>query len=113
MRAEYEETLDRLRATVTRVDALHWPASEEELRESTRSTTGLPIEVLVAPRREPRLGDAENAAIAGAWVEAYDSLSPGQVRVVAAWGAGHDVQIDRPDLVIDSVRRVVDLARGR
>jgi pimeloyl-ACP methyl ester carboxylesterase len=113
LRAEYEDTLDRLRATVTRVDALDWPASEEELRESTRATAGLPIEVLVAPRREPRLGEPANAAIGAAWVAAYDSLSPGLVRVVTAWGAGHDVQIDRPDLVIESVRRLVDLARGR
>lgn len=113
LRAEYEGTLDRLRETVTRVDALDWPASEEELRDSTRATTGLPIEVLVAPRREPRLGETENAAIAAAWVAAHDSLSPGQVRVVTAWGAGHDIQIDRPDLVIEAVRRLVDLARHR
>jgi pimeloyl-ACP methyl ester carboxylesterase len=111
LRAEYEATLDRLRATVARVDSLEWPASETELRDSTRATAGLPIEVLVAPRREPRLGDAENATIAAAWLDAYDSLSPDRVRVVTAWGAGHDVQIDRPDLVIESVRRLVDLAR--
>lgn len=113
LRAEYEETLDRLRATVTRVDVLDWAPSESELRDSTRSTAGLPIEVLVAPRREPRLDDTQNAAIAAAWVAAYDSLSPGQVRVTTAWGAGHDVQIDRPDLVIEAVRRLVDLVRVR
>jgi hypothetical protein len=28
-----------------------------------------------------------------------------------AWGAGHNIHLDRPDLVIESVRRLVALAR--
>lgn len=109
LRPEYEAHLNGLRELVARVDSLDWPASETELRRAT--LTGLPIEVLVAPRYEPRLTEADNAAIAEAWMAAYDSLSPGLVRWTTAWGAGHDIQIDRPDLVIESVRRLVDLAR--
>ena len=30
---------------------------------------------------------------------------------MTAWGAGHNIQIDRPDLVIESARRLVDQAR--
>ncbi len=110
LRPEYVARLDGLRDHVSRVDSLDWPASEEQLRQS--SVAGLPIEVLVAPRYEPRLDQAQNAAIAAAWLAAYESLSPGLVRQTTAWGAGHNVQIDRPDLVIESVRRIVALARG-
>jgi len=109
LRPEYESTLDGLRGLVSNVDSLDWPASERQLRAS--STAGLPIDVLVAPRYEPRLDEATNAAIAEAWVEAYETLSPGRVRYITAWGAGHDVHIDRPDLVIESVRHMIDVAR--
>jgi pimeloyl-ACP methyl ester carboxylesterase len=111
LQPEYEATLDGLRDLVARVESLDWPASERQLRGS--STAGLRIEVLVAPRHEPRLDEVVNAGIAAAWRAAYDSLSPGLVRQTTAWGAGHNVQIDRPDLVIEATRRLVDLARGR
>ncbi|MBA2373167.1 MAG: hypothetical protein H0V74_03050, partial [Chloroflexi bacterium] len=75
------------------------------------SVRGLPVDVLVAPRYEPRLDEATNVAVAAAWVAAYESLSPGRVRYIKAWGAGHDVHVDRPDLVIESVRRMIDIAR--
>lgn len=110
LRSEYEAGLDALRDQVSRVDSLDWEASEAQLRAS--DVNGLPIEVVVAPRYEPRLTEAQNAEIAEAWRAAYDSLSPGMVRHTTAWGAGHNVQIDRPDLVIEATRRLVDLARG-
>jgi pimeloyl-ACP methyl ester carboxylesterase len=109
LRADYEAFLDSLRQTVSVVDSLDWPASEQQLRDS--SVAGLPIEVLVAPRYEPRLSEAINREVAAAWSAAFDTLSPGRVRMTTAWGAGHNVQIDRPDLVIDAVRRLVAAAR--
>ncbi len=111
LRPDYEATLDGLRGTVSRVDSLDWPTSEAQLRSS--SVAGLPIEVLRAPRHEPRLSETENQRIAAAWLVAFESLSPGLVRNTTAWGAGHNIQIDRPDLVIEATRRLVDLARGR
>jgi pimeloyl-ACP methyl ester carboxylesterase len=108
LRPEYEAGLQRLRDLVAGVENLDWPASEAQLAAS--DLTGLPIEVLRAPRTEPRLDEAANATIAEAWIAAYESLSPGTVRHETAWGAGHLVQIDRPDLVIDMVRRLVDTA---
>lgn len=110
LRAEYEATLDGLRDLVSRVDSLNWPESEAQLRAS--SLEGLPIEVVVAPRYEPRLSEAQNAEIAAAWRAAYESLSPGSVRHTIAWGAGHNVQVDRPDLVIEATRRLVALVRA-
>jgi pimeloyl-ACP methyl ester carboxylesterase len=111
LRPEYEAGLDALRGTVSSVDSLDWAASEQQLRDS--SVAGLPIEVLRAPRAEPRLGEAENTAISAAWLAAYGSLSPGLVRQTTAWDAGHNVHLDRSDLVIEAARRLVDLVRAR
>lgn len=105
LRPEYEAGLHALRDTVAYVDSLDWPVSEEQLRES--SLDGMPIEVLVAPRYEPRLDEATNAEIATAWETAYEQLSPGRVTWTVAWGAGHNVHIDRPDLVIEAVRALI------
>jgi pimeloyl-ACP methyl ester carboxylesterase len=109
LRPEYEQRLDGLRALVAQVEDLDWAASEQELREA--SIAGTPIEVLRAPRGEPRLDAATNEAIAAAVIEGYESLSPGEVHYELAWGAGHMVQIDRPDLVIAATRRLVEAAR--
>jgi pimeloyl-ACP methyl ester carboxylesterase len=110
LRAAYEADLEALQATVESVDSLDWAASEDQLRAS--SVDGIPVEFLVAPRSEPRLSEAVNADIAAAWEAAVQSLSPGRVHRTIAWGAGHNIQVDRPDLVIDTVRRLVDHTRN-
>jgi pimeloyl-ACP methyl ester carboxylesterase len=110
LRPEYETRLDGLRGAVASVEDLDWPASERELRDA--SVAGIPIEVLRAPRAEPRLDGPTNEAIAAAVIAAYESLSPGSVRYEIAWGAGHLIPLDRPDLVIAATRRLVDAARG-
>lgn len=109
LRPEYEAQLDRLRDLVAQVEDLDWPASEQQLRAT--SVAGTPLEVLRAPRGDPRLDAATNDAIAAAWVAAYESLSPGSVHYELAWGAGHMIQLERPDLVIAATRRLVDAAR--
>ena len=106
---EYEAQLDGLRAHVARVDSLDWPTSEQQLRAS--SFEGIPLEVLVAARYEPRLDEATNAAVATAWRDGMESLSPGRSRYEIVY-AGHNVHIDRPDTVIDAVRRLVEGARS-
>ena len=107
---EYEAGLDSLRALVADVEHLDWPESERQMRDA--SLVGTSIEVLRAPRGEPRLDAATNEALARAVIAAYDSLSPGRVRFEVAWGAGHLIQFDRPDLVIAATRRLVDAARA-
>ena len=109
LRREYETRLDGLRAHVSQVDGLDWPASEAQLRAT--ALEGLPIEILVAPRYEPRLDDRANESIAKAWLTAFEALSPGHVTHTVAWGAGHNIQIDRPDLVIEATRRLIALSR--
>jgi pimeloyl-ACP methyl ester carboxylesterase len=110
LRGEYVAELDGLRDLVARVERLDWETSETQLR--TSSVAGLPVEVLRAPRFERRLDDATNAEIAAAWQSAFEALSPGRVHYAIAPGAGHIIQIDRPDLVVEAVRRLVAAARG-
>ena len=110
LRPEYEQRLDGLRALVASVEDLDWAASEQQLRDARLG--GTPIEVLRAARYEPRLDAATNEAIEAAVIAGYESLSPGAVHYEIAEGAGHMVQIDRPDLVIAATRRLVDAARA-
>jgi pimeloyl-ACP methyl ester carboxylesterase len=109
LRPEYEGRAQQLRDLVARVEDLDWPASEAQLRAA--DVSALPIVVLRAPREEPRLDGPTNAAIATAWQAGYESLAPGLVRYEIAWGAGHIVQADRPDLVIAVARELVETAR--
>lgn len=110
LRPEYEREVAGLRDLVARVESLDWATSEASLPVS--GLAGLPIEVLVAPRYEPRLDKPTNDAIAQAWRRAYDSLSPGLVRYEIAWGSGHIIPVDRPDAVVDAVKRLIDRVRA-
>lgn len=105
LRPEYDAQLTSLRDLVARVEDLDWLSSETQLRGT--DLAGLAIEVLRAPRAEPRLDAATNDRIAAAWEAAYGSLAPGTVRYEIAWDAGHIIQADRPDLVIAAARRLV------
>ena len=109
LQPEYEAQLDGLRAHVSGVDGLDWQASEEQLRAA--SFEGIPLEVLVAARYEPRLDEATNEVIADTWRDGMESLSPGRTTYTIVYGAGHNIHIERPDTVIDAVRRLVDAAR--
>jgi pimeloyl-ACP methyl ester carboxylesterase len=110
LRPEYEAGAQHFRDLIAAVESLDWPTSERQLRAS--DVSGLPIIVLRAPRHEPRLDATTNETIAAAWQSAFEALSPGRVRYEIAWGAGHIVQADRPDLVIAAARELVDAARA-
>ena len=110
LRGEYEGELDGLRNVVAASENLDWPASELQLRAAR--DLGVPVEVLFAPRADPRLDAATNSAIETARIAGFETLSPGRLRYTTAHGAGHMVQFDRPDLVIESVRRLVEQARS-
>jgi pimeloyl-ACP methyl ester carboxylesterase len=110
LRPEYEQRLDGLRALVAGVEDLDWTTSERQIREA--DLAGIPIEVLRAARYEPRLDATTNRAIEQAVIAGYESLSPGSVRYELASGAGHMVQIDRPDLVIAATLYLVNAGRS-
>jgi hypothetical protein len=73
---------------------------------------GLPIEAIVAPRVDSRLDPATNQRILDAEAASYEALSPGRVTFTLAWGASHMVQFDRPEVIVDAVRRIVATVRG-
>ncbi len=110
LRPEYEAGLQSLRDTVASWESLDWPASERQLVAA--DLDGLRVAVLVAPRHEPRLDEARNELIRRAWREAFESLSPDRVTYEYAAGSGHLIPVDRPDLVVALVRRVVDETRA-
>ena len=70
------------------------------------------LEVILAPRVDARLDAATLQAIDDAFADAYDDLSPGRTTLTFADGAGHMVQFDRPDVVVEAVRRLVQALRG-
>ncbi|HYN70657.1 MAG TPA: alpha/beta hydrolase [Candidatus Eisenbacteria bacterium] len=73
---------------------------------------GLPLEVVIAPRADERLDAAANDRIAASVAAGYEELSPGRVTFTIAWRAGHMVQFDRPEYVVEAVRRIVAVVRG-
>ncbi len=108
-----QEYLDRqagLWALVQRSEGLDPERSMEQLRAA--DLRGLWVEAIVAARGEPRLDEATNTAIRIAAEAAYDALSPGMARLTLAYSSGHLVQFDRPELVVEAVRRIVEAARG-
>ena len=107
---EYRAGLAALWAQVGRVEGYQAAPSEAQLRAA--DLRGLPVEVLLAPRTEPRLDPADNAAIVEARRAGYEALSPGRVRVSWAEGSGHLVALDRPDLVVAAVRRLLGREPG-
>ena len=110
LQPEYEASLDGLRAHVSRVDGLDWATSEAQLRAATLE--GIPLEVLTAARREPRLDEATNARIAEAWIEGFEALRPASLEYTVVWGVGHNIQFDRPSIVVERVRALVDRSRA-
>jgi hypothetical protein len=46
------------------------------------------------------------------WREWCLSLSPGMTRITIADRSGHDIQFDRPDVVIDAIERLVSATRA-
>ena len=92
------------------VEAIDVDDSRAQL--AAADVTGLPIEVIVAPRVDGRLDAAANQRILDAEAAGYEALSPGRVTYTLAWGASHMVQFDQPEVVIEAVRRIVKAVRG-
>jgi len=89
---------------------------ESAQQASTAGSLGdLPLAVLSSDpdRPEPDLPEDLVEPMNKAWQQMQDELahlSSRGARVVAK-GSGHYIQLDRPDVVIEAVRRVVDQAR--
>jgi pimeloyl-ACP methyl ester carboxylesterase len=105
MRRAYVDHTARLWALVASVEGIDVARSRDQL--AAANLVGLPIEVVLAARYEGGLDAAANEEIAAATGLAYSVLSPGHVTLTIAEFSGHMVQFDRPDLVVEAVRRIV------
>ncbi|MBA3877163.1 MAG: hypothetical protein C0498_09545 [Anaerolinea sp.] len=109
IRDEYVGHTNGLWNLVSSVEGIDVGRSRAQLAGA--DVAGIPLEVVIAPRVDERLDAATNDALAASVAAGYEALSPGRVTLTIAWGAGHMVQFDRPDLVVDAVRRIVAIVR--
>ncbi len=108
----WQANLDANIRSVEAIEGLAWAASEAELEAVDLGE--MPVEVIVVPQPfavDPYIPDGDRARLEAAWREGNATFSA-RTRVTLAEGAGHQVQLDRPDLVIEAAERLVAAARG-
>jgi len=110
--ARWQANLDANIRSVEAIDRLAWAASEAELEAVDLGD--MPVEVVVVPQPfavDPHIPDSDRARLEAAWREGNATFSA-RTRVTLAEGAGHFVQWDRPELVVEAAERLVAAARG-
>lgn len=111
-RAMIRRSLDEGGVTFEAVEDLDWPAT---LRELAAIEPGAVPALLLFTDPELRYQDpdpAVRAAMIDAWYRAIDARYPtGRLEIVP--GSGHFIQLDRPDVVIDRVREIVNATDAR
>jgi pimeloyl-ACP methyl ester carboxylesterase len=91
-------------------------ASSDEIVAARRPLGDLPLIVLTAGRFAPRPGEAAAATEARSevWRSRHDAVAAlstkGARRTVE--GAGHNIQMDKPEMVIGAIEEVLAAARG-
>ncbi len=110
---DHRAAMDSTGALIASTEHLDWPASLAELADSPLQ--GIPTEVLAVDQHlrydDPRLPPKTEEAVIDAWRAWCLALSPGATRVTIADGSGHSIQLDRPDLVLAAIDRLIDGAR--
>lgn len=110
--ARWQANLDGNIAAVEATERLRWPASEAEL--ATVDLGNLPVEVVVVPQpfaTDPHIPDDDRARLEAAWNAELAAISRA-TRVTLAPGSSHMIHWDRPELVVEAVRRLVALPAG-
>lgn len=110
LRDQYLGQTTGLWQVIGSVEHIDVAASRAQL--AAADVAGRWIEAIVAPRVDGRLDAATNQEILDATAAGYEGLSPGRVTFTPAWGAGHMIQFDRPEVVVEAVRRIVAEIRG-
>ena len=111
MDAEFEQGMSQTFATIESVEDLEWPATDAQLRASALGN--LPLELVFVDQRlrwDDRVDVATETRLVEAWERLVTALST-ESRLTIAEGAGHVIQIDRPEYVIDATRRLVERSR--
>jgi pimeloyl-ACP methyl ester carboxylesterase len=88
----------------------------EQEKRLTHDFGQLPLTVLTAgiPPRQPAWTDEDNRRFTENWTHGHDSLArrSGRGQAIMVEGASHDIQIDRPQSVIDAIFAVIVDVRG-
>src|SRR3712207_1101076 len=115
VRADFEAGFEATTRSIEATEPIDWAASLGEL--ATASIAGRPVEVLSVPQElrivHELLDPALQARLVDEWEDWVLALSPGQTRITIAERSGHIIQVDRPDLVIAAVERVLASAASR
>jgi len=109
----WQANLDGNIAAVEATESLDWPGSERELEAA--GLGDLPVEVVAVPQpfdTDPAIPDHLRAPLAHEWRTGLTSFSTA-TGLTLATGSSHQVQWDRPDLVVEAVRRVLSPRRPR
>jgi pimeloyl-ACP methyl ester carboxylesterase len=95
---------------IAATEQLDWAASLAELR--TASIKGLPLELLFVDQhyRWDASFDPWEEQLIAAWRRLLRGLSTDQ-RLTIAEDSRHEIQVDRPELVVGAIRRLVERAR--
>jgi pimeloyl-ACP methyl ester carboxylesterase len=111
LRAEWLAGIRATNDEVAAVEQLDWAASYDQLMQA--SIAGLPLELLFVDQRLRWQGPYEPARdeLIATWRTLIGSLST-DVRLTIAEDSTHLIQIDRPDLVVEAVLRLVDRSRA-
>ena len=111
LRDEWIAGVDETNRIIEGTEDLDWEASERALRAGDLGN--LPLELLFVEQRyrwEDRFEPYEAELIA-AWEDLVLALSS-DARLTIAVNSTHMIQWDRPDLVVDAIRRLVEEARA-
>jgi pimeloyl-ACP methyl ester carboxylesterase len=98
---------------IERLEELDWPVTAGQLAAARLGD--IPLELIFVDQRlryDERVDPATKERLISAWRELVLDWSMDS-RLTIADGSGHMVQLDRPDVVVASIRRLVDRARSR
>jgi pimeloyl-ACP methyl ester carboxylesterase len=111
LRARYDEDLAATYRLIESTEDLDWAATEADLAGATLGD--LPVELLFVEQRYRWEGpyDPYEAELIAAWERLVLDLSSG-ARLTIAVNSTHMIQWDKPALVVDAIRRLVEAARG-
>jgi len=110
LRARHQADLAATYRLIEETEQLDWAATEAELRAADLGE--LPLELLFVEQRYRWEGPFEpyEAELIAAWERLVLSLSTG-ARLTIAVNSTHMIQWDKPELVVDAIRRLVAEAR--
>ena len=112
--ADFQAAFEATTRSIEATEPIDWHASLTEL--SSSSIAGRPVEVLAVPQElrlvHEQLDPALQAVLIDEWEAWILALSPGRTRITIAERSGHIIQMDRPDLVIAAVERVLAAVRS-